>query len=177
MWFSEKHITKMNNFRFLCEVCGFETKDKKTASNHKQEHTQQQHFKCDKCNKTIKRKFNFLKHVREQHGTNRFSCNQCNYTTNRAYRLDKYKKTHIKKIKETVTQKKIAECSHWSISLAKISSFWDNSGSFSLHFSLERVYLSVGVRDLEVFERGYYFQVHILQWSPEVCVGQTSFTY
>ena len=65
----------MNNFSFLCEVCGFETKDKKTASDHKQEHTQQQHFKCDKCNKTIKRRSDFLKHVKEQHGTNRFSCN------------------------------------------------------------------------------------------------------
>ena len=95
----------MNNFSFLCEVCGFETKDKKTASNHKQEHTQQQHFKCDECNKTIKRRSDFLKHVKEQHGTNRFNCNQCNYTTNRAYRLDEHKKIHIKKIKETVTQK------------------------------------------------------------------------
>ena len=80
----EKHITKMHNFRFGCEVCGFETKDKKTASNHKQQHTQQEHFKCDKWNKTIKRKFNFLKNVREQHGMNRFSCNPCNHVTNRA---------------------------------------------------------------------------------------------
>ena len=56
MWFSEKHTAKMNNFSFLCEVCGFGTKDKKTASNHKQEHTQQEHFKCDECNKTIKRR-------------------------------------------------------------------------------------------------------------------------
>ena len=81
----------MDNFSFLCEVCGFATHDKKIASNHKQEHVQQ-HFKCDECNKTIKRKLNFLKHVREQHGINRFSCNQCNYTTNRAYRLDEHKK-------------------------------------------------------------------------------------
>ena len=69
----EKHITKMHNFRFLCEVCGFETKDKKTASHHKQQHSQQEHFKCDKCNKTIKRRSDFLKHVREKHGVNRFS--------------------------------------------------------------------------------------------------------
>ena len=51
----------MNIFRFLCEVCGFETKYKKTASNHNQEHTQQHHFKCDKCNKIIKMRSDFLK--------------------------------------------------------------------------------------------------------------------
>ena len=67
----------MDTFNFLCELCGFETKDRKIASHHKQEHVQQEYFKCDKCNKTILRKHNFLKHVREQHGINRFSCNQC----------------------------------------------------------------------------------------------------
>ena len=97
----------MDNFNFICNVCGFETKDMKIASNHKQEHDQQEYFKCDKCNKTIKRKKNFLKHVREQHGVNRYSCNQCNYTTNRAYRLDEHKKTHIKKIKENVLAQNI----------------------------------------------------------------------
>ena len=57
-----QHITKINDF--LCEVCGFETKDKKAASKHKYQHTQQQGFKCDNCNKTFKRKYNYFKHVR-----------------------------------------------------------------------------------------------------------------
>ena len=75
----------MNNF--LCEVCGFQTKDEEVASNHKYQHTQQQGFKCDKCNKTIKRRSDYLKHVKEQHGLNkfRFSCNQCNYRSSRKW--------------------------------------------------------------------------------------------
>ena len=90
---------------FLCEVCGFQTKDEEVASNHKYQHTQQQGFKCDKCNKTIKRRKNYLKHVREQHGLNRFSCKQCNFITYRAYKLYDHKKTHNKKIRETVIQR------------------------------------------------------------------------
>ena len=98
-WELQRHVNRMHNDIFSCDVCKFETNDKRKMSIHKKQHVQE-YFNCGQCRKTIKGKGNFQVHVREQHGAKRFSCHQCSFKTDRAHRLSEHKKTHIKKIKQ-----------------------------------------------------------------------------
>ncbi|XP_035662232.1 zinc finger protein 480-like [Branchiostoma floridae] len=86
--------SRLDNKRYLCDVCGFNTTNARYLSKHRKRHKEEKPFMCGECGYRARHKYRLVEHMRTHTSEKPFKCNHCNYNTSHKRYLVEHMKTH-----------------------------------------------------------------------------------